>query len=126
MDNRGDVGSWVREAAMDAIPDLAAAAQAAGGGETSGTLRPDRAREIVSALLKQAAEKIDRVRAAAGAALASMLRGDEARALAPLRGVPAGEALLAAVPSRPRAPPPGRRRRRRSPRSRGWSPPATS
>ena len=101
VDNRGDVGSWVREAAMDAIPDLAAAAQAAGGGETSGTLRPDRAREIVSALLKQAAEKIDRVRAAAGAALASMLRGDEARALAPLRGVPAGEALLAAVPLSP-------------------------
>ena len=105
VDNRGDVGSWVREAAMDAIPDLVVAARAAaaddaetGGAETSETLSPERAREIVCALLKQAAEKIDRVRAAAGAALASTLRGDEARALAPLRGVPAGEALLAAIP----------------------------
>ena len=61
-------------------------------------MRPERVNEIVSALLKQAAEKIDRVRAAAGAALTLTLRGDEARARAPLRGVPAGEALLAAVP----------------------------
>ena len=107
VDNRGDVGSWVREAAMDAIPDLVAAARVAAGddaetgktgAETSETLRPERVNEIVSALLKQAAEKIDRVRAAAGAALTLTLRGDEARARAPLRGVPAGEALLAAVP----------------------------
>ena len=99
VDNRGDVGSWVREAAMDAIPDLVAAAQATEESSPAReTLREERVAEIVSALLKQAAEKIDRVRASAGAALASTLRGDESRALAPLRGVPAAEALLAAVP----------------------------
>jgi hypothetical protein len=84
---------------MDAIPDLVAAAQATEESETlRETLREERVAEIVSALLKQAAEKIDRVRASAGAALASTLRGDQSRALAPLRGVPAAEALLAAVP----------------------------
>jgi hypothetical protein len=54
-----------------------------------------------SALLKQAAEKIDRTRAAAAGALAAVLRGRPAAAppLAPLAAVPAYLALLAAVPA---------------------------
>jgi hypothetical protein len=35
-DNRGDVGSWVREAAMEALPAAVAAAQAASGGGGGG------------------------------------------------------------------------------------------
>ena len=96
MDNRGD-GSWVR-AAMDAIPDLAAAAQAAGGGETSGTLRPDRARGCLRAP-EAAAEKIDRVRAAAGAAPRVVLRGGGARARASA-AFPRGRRCWRRFPSR--------------------------
>ena len=93
-DNRGDVGSWVREAAMDALPAAVAAAQA-GGALESGT-----ATRIISALLKQTAEKIDRTRAAAATALVAMLRGRASAVppLAPLDHVPAHDVLLGTAP----------------------------
>ena len=83
-----------------------------------------RARDCLRAL-KQAAEKIDRVRAAAGAAPASSSSGDGARARASARRS-AGGLLAASSPLAAGAAALGGVRRRRSPRSRGWSPPATS
>lgn len=118
MDNRGDVGSWVREAAMDAIPFLLAAAQRTRASrcdaETSDgednpigdstqtgehiTLALTNVTTIVAVLLKQAAEKIDRVRSAAFAALVQTLRGDDDISLSPLTAVPAYAKLLRAIP----------------------------
>jgi hypothetical protein len=99
-DNRGDVGSWVREAAMETLPAAVAAAQAVGDGG-GGCLDAKKSATIVSALLKQAAEKIDRTRAAAAAALAAVLHGRSSAILplAPLALVPARDALLAAAPA---------------------------
>lgn len=103
-DNRGDVGSWVREAAMEALPSAVAAAQAvtAGGGDCFEASKKS-AVDVVSALLKQAAEKIDRTRAAAAAALAAVLRGRPSAipslAALPPALVPARDALLTAIPA---------------------------
>ena len=102
VDNRGDVGSWVREAAMEALPSVVAAAQASATGASArrSSAIPSSA-AVVAALLKQASEKIDRVRAAAFAALVPLLRGDATRTpapLAPLDTIPAREAILAATP----------------------------
>ena len=93
VDNRGDVGSWVREAAMETLPAALAAAQAARAPADAETER-----EVVAALLKQAAEKIDRTRATAATALAAVLRGRPERTLAPLLLAPARDALLVAAP----------------------------
>jgi hypothetical protein len=99
-DNRGDVGSWVREAAMRAIPRAACALAAASprycAAAATASAPPAR---LAAALLKQAAEKIDRVRTGAAAALASLLSGLPPAALA---SVPHADALAAAFP-----PPPG-------------------
>jgi tubulin-specific chaperone D len=67
MDSRGDVGSWVREAAMDCLPHVLCAAIC----DASDAELVTRA---VCALLKQAAEKIDRTRGVAATALARLLR----------------------------------------------------
>ena len=68
-DNRGDVGSWVREAAMRSgealLAQLAAGPQAA---------EPQLVAAFVCAVLKQAVEKIDRVRECAGLTLQRVLR----------------------------------------------------
>ena len=79
IDNRGDVGSWVREAAMRVSVRLIKVAL-----ETDARLLTedapgcgDRPRSVsttlVASIVKQAAEKIDRVRATAGDAMASIL-----------------------------------------------------
>ena len=67
-DNRGDVGSWVREAAMRALARLLR--QVAGGGEagTPGFTQAELT-EVGCGLLKQAVEKIDRLRECAAQAL---------------------------------------------------------
>ena len=101
VDNRGDVGSWVREAAMEALPSIVAAAQASAPGSVSDSSSGASSVAVVAALLKQASEKIDRVRAAAFAALVPLLRGDatlEPAPLAPLELIPAREEILAATP----------------------------
>ena len=85
IDNRGDVGSWVREEAMKGLAaccglrgELRAgaaspAAAASGGGEREGAGAASLDTKIVRAVAKQAFEKIDRVRAGAGACLCSLL-----------------------------------------------------
>eukprot|EP00898_Chlorokybus_atmophyticus_P007558 jgi/Chlat1/7803/Chrsp66S07259 len=63
-DNRGDVGSLVREAAMEAIAVLGPILCSLGG-----LSNQDWATRLVAGLAKQAAEKIDRVRLTAGSAI---------------------------------------------------------
>ena len=65
-DSRGDVGSWVREAAMACLPPVLCAAVSTADG--------DLVTAAVCALLKQAAEKIDRTRGVAATSLAALLR----------------------------------------------------
>lgn len=68
-DNRGDVGSWVREAGLKALADVALALQSAAPGAFTAALRS----RVAGAAVKQAAEKIDRMRDAAARALGRML-----------------------------------------------------
>jgi hypothetical protein len=65
-DSRGDVGSWVREASMGCLPPVLCAAVSAADANL--------VTAAVCALLKQAAEKIDRTRGVAAASLAALLR----------------------------------------------------
>lgn len=59
IDNRGDIGAWVREAAMNALYKLIVAMP-------KELLDEKIVHDVVSGLLQQAVEKIDRTRALAG------------------------------------------------------------
>mmetsp|Transcript_15457 Transcript_15457/g.50826 ORF Transcript_15457/g.50826 Transcript_15457/m.50826 type:complete len:1003 (+) Transcript_15457:313-3321(+) len=83
-DNRGDVGSWVREAAMGALASAVELLCHLAGADAL-EARPELAASVYGALVKQGAEKIDRVREAAGAALAALLRNPATAAAAPHR-----------------------------------------
>ena len=72
VDNRGDVGSWVRESAMKCFPVLVAALQ------MRNALAADQSQNIMTALLKQAFEKIDRIRCQALVTLVQLVRGGDA------------------------------------------------
>lgn len=91
MDNRGDVGSWVREAAMAAVlPLLRLALPPARDATAAGSLSPPQhaaadwielraalpglCQRVVCALCQQVTEKIDRVRELAATTLADVLR----------------------------------------------------
>ena len=98
IDNRGDVGSWVREAVMDALkrcsfllcletngewiqvePERSPGeTEASGFSSTSGPLFDEEiAVKVVGGLAKQAVEKIDRVRDVAGRTLQQLLHSDQ-------------------------------------------------
>lgn len=66
-DNRGDIGSWVREAAIATMETLVLSARSAG------LLQPNRLAEAISKLVKQLAEKMDRIREAAGMTLQRLI-----------------------------------------------------
>ncbi|KAJ1486817.1 tubulin folding cofactor D C terminal-domain-containing protein [Baffinella frigidus] len=87
VDNRGDVGSWVREAAMDGAVKVCAMLGKSG----KDVLTPELVAGVVGMLvqnasekmdrvqprpMQNASEKMDRVRAAAGVALTALLRAD--------------------------------------------------
>lgn len=59
IDNRGDIGAWVREAAMNALYKLVVTMP-------QEILDEKKVHDVVSGLLQQAVEKIDRTRALAG------------------------------------------------------------
>ncbi|XP_029015164.1 tubulin-specific chaperone D [Betta splendens] len=61
-DSRGDVGAWVREAAMTGVMDVTMLVAAT----APNILLPDIVRSMMCCLAQQAAEKIDRYRAHAG------------------------------------------------------------
>ncbi|GAQ86916.1 Beta-tubulin folding cofactor D [Klebsormidium nitens] len=123
-DNRGDVGSWVREAAMESIEKVTyllchvAASETChvAGGEavkeidengfsTSGSgkevkcngdaFTPELAARVIAGLAKQAAEKIDRVRNVAGSVLQRLL----ARSNPPVAAIPHGGVLRGIIPA---------------------------
>ena len=86
-DNRGDVGSWVREAAMLALEQVVPRVlQAEGCAEW---LAPERIKSIIDALIQQLCEKIDRIRSCAGHVLVKLLLLEP-----PLPGVPHRDLLL--------------------------------
>ncbi|KAK2833361.1 hypothetical protein Q5P01_017250 [Channa striata] len=72
-DSRGDVGAWVREAAMTSLMDVTMLV-AAGAPEI---LPPDTVKCMMCCLAQQAAEKIDRYRAHAGNILLRLLHSTE-------------------------------------------------
>lgn len=59
IDNRGDIGAWVREAAMNALYKLTVALP-------QELLDAEKVHAVVSGLMQQSVEKIDRTRALAG------------------------------------------------------------
>lgn len=71
-DNRGDVGSWVREASLKVIPVVAGALQLHAG------LTLKRITNLISVVLKQAFEKIDRMRFQSLVTLIILIRGGNA------------------------------------------------
>jgi hypothetical protein len=103
-DNRGDVGSWVREAAMRVIPILISALQ------RHSALEHRQVVAIVGAVLKQAVEKIDRVRALALQTLSLLIHGGSSYVWEPRLGfdgqvqalvyIPGYDLLMKRVPSR--------------------------
>lgn len=59
LDNRGDIGAWVREAAMNAIHQLITTCP-------KDLLQPEQVHQIMLGFMQQAVEKIDRTRGLAG------------------------------------------------------------
>jgi Tubulin folding cofactor D C terminal len=59
LDNRGDIGAWVRETAMNALYLLLTSCP-------PGLLDPDTVHQTMTGLAQQAVEKIDRTRGLAG------------------------------------------------------------
>ncbi|KAI9208793.1 armadillo-type protein [Polychytrium aggregatum] len=67
VDNRGDVGSWVRQSSVEGLCALVYLLKGAGLQEQY--LSQHRIKQILGAVIQQSVEKIDRVRDAAGNAL---------------------------------------------------------
>ncbi|KAK1785583.1 hypothetical protein P4O66_018945 [Electrophorus voltai] len=72
-DSRGDVGAWVRAAAMTGLQDVTLQV----AGSSPELLTPAICQRVMSCLAQQAAEKIDRYRAHAGAVFLRLLHGTE-------------------------------------------------
>lgn len=81
VDKRGDVGSWVREAAMTALERWAylLAARNDSSGQTATLFSVEMGTNLMRALLKQAVEKIDRVRDNASKIICRILSNDLVR-----------------------------------------------
>ncbi|XP_045621060.2 tubulin-specific chaperone D isoform X2 [Procambarus clarkii] len=69
MDRRGDIGAWVREAAISSLQALTLAVVA----EDASLLTEDIVKELMSRICQQAVERIDRTRKVAGTAFAALL-----------------------------------------------------
>ncbi|KAM6957131.1 tubulin-specific chaperone D [Aplochiton taeniatus] len=89
-DSRGDVGSWVREATMSSLMEVTLLV-ASGAPEL---LSPDLVKRTMCCLAQQAAEKIDRYRAHAGAVFLRLLHSQEPA----VPHVPHREELLSIFP----------------------------
>lgn len=72
-DSRGDIGSWVREAAISGIFSLTNLVYSAG---LSTMLTEELMTKIIGGISQQAVERIDRTRAKAGTAFISMVHSD--------------------------------------------------
>lgn len=69
-DSRGDIGAWVREAAMSGLHVLINLILQSG---LSSVLNEQLMASIVSRIAQQAVERIDKIRAQAGAIFASII-----------------------------------------------------
>lgn len=78
-DQRGDVGSWVRTAAMELVNFLLPliAKLDAQNGQLAPYLNTSSVTNIIAALLKQSVERIDKVRASAGKVLCDLVLSNE-------------------------------------------------
>lgn len=78
VDERGDVGSWVRIAAIKSIGNISVAYFESSDLRQTGSLRaclsPDLYLECFAALLKQGSERLDTVRREAGAQISRLLK----------------------------------------------------
>uniref|UniRef100_A0A7N6A4E8 Tubulin-specific chaperone D n=1 Tax=Anabas testudineus TaxID=64144 RepID=A0A7N6A4E8_ANATE len=90
-DSRGDVGAWVREAAMTSLMDVTTLVAAS----APDILSPDIVKCLMCCLAQQAAEKIDRYRAHAGKILLCLLHSTEPA----IPHIPHKEELLAIFPT---------------------------
>uniref|UniRef100_A0A672IWM0 Tubulin-specific chaperone D n=1 Tax=Salarias fasciatus TaxID=181472 RepID=A0A672IWM0_SALFA len=72
-DSRGDVGAWIREAAMSSAMDVTLLV----AGSAPEILSPDLVKPMMCCLAQQAAEKIDRYRAHAGNIFLRLLHSSE-------------------------------------------------
>jgi hypothetical protein len=90
-DNRGDVGSWVREAGMQALEQVVPLVVTRDSFHPNQTpwLSPRLVKQIMDELIQQLCEKIDRIRTQAGASLLALLRLQP-----PLPDVPQRELLI--------------------------------
>lgn len=69
QDNRGDIGAWVREAALVGLQTLVLSLSTLG----SVALNQDTVSRVVAGSIQQAVEKIDRTRALAGKVFSSII-----------------------------------------------------
>lgn len=96
IDQRGDVGSWIREESMKAL-SLVVPLVTRMDMEIPGDhpyLGLDTQLIIIAKLLKQASERIDRTRACAGNALSVIVRSTTADGRLCLHNIPGQEMLL--------------------------------
>jgi len=91
-DKRGDIGSWVRQAAMNTIQRLILALQASGK-EGNKLLTPKILSTFLALILKQCVEKIDNVRVHAATVFTDILHADP-----PLETIPHRQRLLEIFP----------------------------
>ncbi|XP_033827733.1 tubulin-specific chaperone D [Periophthalmus magnuspinnatus] len=89
-DSRGDVGAWVREAAMTSLMDVTLLVS----GTAPEILSPDLVRRLMCCLAQQSAEKIDRYRAHAGNIFLQLLHSKNPA----IPHIPHNEELLAIFP----------------------------
>jgi hypothetical protein len=90
-DRRGDVGSWCRMTAMEALTYLLPLSVSSA--ELKAKLKEGLATKVVGGLLKQLAEKLDTVRQRAGYCLTSILQQKDPH----IPGIAAHEALVSAL-----------------------------
>ncbi len=92
LDRRGDIGAWVREAAMQGVADLLVLLL------EENLVPEERVAEVMPRLAQQACEKIDRTRGLAARLFVRLLTLSEPR---PLPGIPRRKELLALLPNHP-------------------------
>ncbi|XP_064170432.1 tubulin-specific chaperone D [Anguilla rostrata] len=90
-DSRGDVGSWVREAAMSSLTEVTLLVVSS----SPELLSPELCRRMMCCLAQQSAEKIDRYRAHAGAIFLRLLHSSEPA----VPHIPHREELLSIFPA---------------------------
>merc|ERR1712032_1308008 len=76
VDNRGDVGSWVRESALLCLTRLTLQLSAKTS-EEEPFLTEENITNLVAGILKQCVEKIDKIRLVAGSMLGFLLYADD-------------------------------------------------